>query len=234
MSSAQVLNQLTSLPPEILKLRSLTELKVSHNQLTSLPPEISELKNLTQLDVDNNQLTSLPSKISELKNLTRLYISYNQLTSLPPEIRELKNLTRLDLSKNKLTLLPSEISGLKNLEKLDLSENKLTSLPPEILELDLEMGYRVRYNGILLRGNPLETPPIEIVKYGREAVVNYFKSLEEEKKPLNEVKVLMVGDGGAGKTSLVKRLLGEGFNGNEHQTQGLISRNGNSKITIRK
>jgi small GTP-binding protein len=237
-------NQLTFLPPEISKLRSLTELKVSHNQLTSLPPEISKLKNLTQLDVDNNQLTSLPPEISELKNLTQLYISYNQLTSLPfgiselrnlkelyifhnqltslpSEISRLENLTRLDLSKNKLTLLPSEISGLKNLEKLDLSENKLTSLPPEILELDLEMEYRARYSGILLRGNPLETPPIEIVKYGREAVVNYFKSLEEEKKPLNEVKVLLVGDGGAGKTSLVKRLLDEGFNGNEHQTQGI-------------
>ena len=76
-------------------------------------------------------------------------------------------------------------------------------------------------NGIFLEGNPLENPPVEIVKQGREAVINYFKSLEDEKEPLNEVKVLLVGDGGAGKTSLVKRIFGEEVDGNEPQTQGI-------------
>ena len=66
--------------------------------------------------------------------------------------------------------------------------------------------------GIYLEDNPLESPPIEIVQKGRNAVQAYFKSLEGEKQALNEVKVLLVGDGGAGKTSLVKQLLGEKFN----------------------
>jgi GTPase SAR1 family protein len=35
----------------------------------------------------------------------------------------------------------------------------------------------------------------------REAVINYFKSFKGEEKPFNEVKVLLVGDGGAGKLS---------------------------------
>jgi small GTP-binding protein len=38
---------------------------------------------------------------------------------------------------------------------------------------------------------------------------------------LNEVKVLLVGDGGAGKTSLVKQLLGKKFNPHESQTKGI-------------
>ena len=216
-------NQLTSLPPEISELKNLIELDISENQLTSLPPEISELKNLTKLNIYDNQLASLPPEISELKNLTELHISRNQLTSLPPEISELQNLTELQVSRNQLTSLPPEISKSKNLTTFDISRNQLTSLPPEILELDLEIEWedKWKFRAIYLPDNPFENPPVEIVKKSREAVLTYFKSLEGEKRPLNEVKVLLVGDGGAGKTSLVKRLIGEEFDGNEYQTQGI-------------
>ena len=59
----------------------------------------------------------------------------------------------------------------------------MTSLPPEILELGLDIKWKYHFlqEGIFLEGNPLENPPIEIVKKGREAVINYFKSLEYEK-----------------------------------------------------
>jgi len=238
-------NQLTSLPPEISELKNLTELFLNQNKLELIPDEIGKLKNLKGLSLSGNKFNSLPlgilelnnletfsivdngftflpSEILELKNLTKLFVSNNLLTSLPPEITELKNLTILDISRNELTSLPPEITELKNLITLILSDNQLTSLPPEILELDLDIKWdRIGTEGIFLEGNPLENPPIEIVKQGREAVINYFKSLEGEKKPLNEVKVLLVGDGEAGKTSLLKRLLGEGFDGNEHQTQGI-------------
>ncbi|MDD3052465.1 MAG: COR domain-containing protein, partial [Candidatus Cloacimonetes bacterium] len=216
-------NQLSSLPPEIAQLKNLTTLYIYNNQLSSLPPEIAQLKNLTRLDISSNQLSSLPPEIKELKNLTTLDIYNNQLSSLPPEIKELKNLTTLDISYNQLSSLPTEIAQLKNLTELYISYNQLSSLPPEILELgiDIKGEYQFGEKGIFLEENPLENPPIEIVKKGREAIRNYFKSLEEEKRPLNEVKVLLVGDGGSGKTSLVKRLLGEGFDGNEHETQGI-------------
>jgi internalin A len=220
-------NQLTSLPPEISELTNLTELDISDNRFTSLPPEISELKNLTELNIYGNRFTLFPLEISELKNLVILDISGNQLTSLPPEISELTSLRQLNISGNQLTSLPPEISELKNLIILDISRNQLTSLPPEILELDLKIEWttswkrRLRLKAIYLSDNPFENPPVEILKKGREAVLNFFKSLECEQKPLNEVKVLLVGDGGAGKTSLVKRLVKEGFDGNEHQTQGI-------------
>jgi len=214
-------NMLTSLPFGIKELKNLTHLNISGNQLTSLPSEITELKKLTHLNISYNQLTSLPSEIYKLRNLTQLDIYRNELSSLPPEIAELKNLTQLNISSNRLTSLSFGIAKLKNLTRLDISRNQLTLLPPEILELDLEIEWNDYWksNAIYLEGNPLENPPMEIVKQGREAVINYFKS--GEKWPLNEVKVLLVGDGGAGKTSLVKRLVGEGFDENEYETHGI-------------
>ena len=193
-------NQLTGLPPEISRLTSLHELTLSSNQLTSLPPEISRLTSLKKLDLRSNQLTSLPPGITQLTSLKRLALSLNQLSSLPPEITQLTSLL-----------------------ELDLSSNQLSSLPPEIIQLALEYNLEAVYKtgAIKLYGNPLESPPLEILKQGRDAVRAYFRSLEGEKRPLNEVKILLVGDGAVGKTSLVKRLLGDDFDPQESQTHGI-------------
>jgi internalin A len=150
-------NQLTSLPPEIVKLTNLTSLDLSRNQLTSLPPEIAKLSNLINLDLRRNQLTILPLEISRLTKLTYLDLGSNQLTILPPEIARLTKLTRLDLRRNHLTSLPPEIGSLTNLIRLDLWSNQLTSLPPEITRLS-------NLANLDLSDNPLTSLPPEIAK----------------------------------------------------------------------
>jgi small GTP-binding protein len=194
--------------------RKRTGLDLSRNRLTSLPAEIGKLTNLTKLDLSRNRLTSLPAEIVELKSLIWLDLSRNRLTSLPAEIVELKNLTKLSLSFNQLETLPTEIAELTNLTELNLSKNQLKRLPAEIGKLK-------KHTTLFLFGNPLESPPPEIAERGIEAIRSYFKSLEAERRALNEVKVLLVGDGGAGKTSLVKQLLGEEFDKHELQTHGI-------------
>jgi len=70
--------------------------------------------------------------------------------------------------------------------------------------------------------HPVKIPPVEIVKKGRTAVKDYLESLKkDESLPLNEVKLLLVGDGGSGKTSLFRRMMKESFNENEPQTHGI-------------
>ncbi|HLP45059.1 MAG TPA: COR domain-containing protein [Candidatus Kapabacteria bacterium] len=64
--------------------------------------------------------------------------------------------------------------------------------------------------------------PIEIVKKGKSAVRDYLESLKKDEiHQLNEVKLLLVGDGGSGKTSLVRRIMKEPFNVSEPQTHGI-------------
>jgi small GTP-binding protein len=119
----------------------------------------------------------------------------------------------------------SALMGLRKLRKLALVGNQITELPREIVDSGMEIRWEewdYDKGGIFLEDNPLESPPIEVVERGCGAVIEYFKSLEGEKLlPLNEVKVLLVGHGGAGKTCLVKRLLGEGYDKNEKQTHGI-------------
>jgi small GTP-binding protein len=88
-------------------------------------------------------------------------------------------------------------------------------LPPEIIELS-------KLGRVSLENNPLVEPPIEIATQGIKAIKAYYDSLKKETRiPISEVKVLLVGDGGSGKTSLMKRLLGQPFNPSEPQTHGI-------------
>ncbi|CAK8710821.1 hypothetical protein GKODMF_02145 [Candidatus Electrothrix gigas] len=206
--------QLTELPPEVGQLTNLTWLELQGNRLTSLPQEIGQLTNLQQLNLRGNRLVTLPPNIGQLENLTILYLSHNRLASLPPKIGQLTNLKRLNLTDNQLTHLPSEISKLTNLTRLELRDNQLTILPPEICQLP-------KLKSLYLRGNPLTSPPIEIADKGINAIRRYFVELEKSKQPLNEVKILLIGDGAAGKTSLVKQLLGQPFDEHEDTTHGI-------------
>ena len=148
----------------------------------------------TALSLKNMWILSLRPELFELTNLIKLDLTGNWITTLPPEIGQLNNLVELHLSRNQLTTLPSEICRLKKLKKLDLRENPLTSPPPEIAE------------------------------QGIDAIRQYLAALKKGKQPLNEVKLLLVGNGEAGKTSLVKQLLGEAFDQHEDTTHGISIR----------
>jgi small GTP-binding protein len=176
---------------EITKLTDLTELYLAYNQLKSLPTEITKLTNLTRLNLLNNQLTSLPAEVAKLTNLTSLRLSGNQLMSLPAELTKLTKLTRLDLSNNQLTSLPSEITKLTNLLYLDLRENQLP-IAPETLS------------------NPQDV----------KAIFAALAGLATGER-LNEAKLLVVGDGKVGKSSVVERLIHDSFNPTKQTTLGV-------------
>ena len=60
---------------------------------------------------------------------------------------------------------------------------------------------------ININENPLEAPPVEIVRQGNQAILNYFKELDKRGTDyLYEAKVLIVGQPRAGKTSLRYKL----------------------------
>jgi hypothetical protein len=91
---------------------TVTTLLLNHNKLTSIPPEIEKLRNLTQLYLEVNRLTSIPPEIGKLGNLTILRLNNNNLTSIPPEIGQLRNLTYLWLYNNPIEHIPLNVTRI--------------------------------------------------------------------------------------------------------------------------
>lgn len=204
-------NQLSLLPDSLGKLSNLTSLYLRSNQLSSLPDSLGQLSNLTALNLRSNQLLSLPESMGKLSKLTWLYLRFNQLSSLPDSLGELSNLTSLELRSNQLSSLPDSLGKLSKLTKFDLSSNQIFNLPSSFKNLEkLEL--------LLLDQNPIPIPP-EILRQGwgearwasgnPRAVLDYYFATRDPDQVHNlyEVKLLIVGEGGSGKTSLANKLL---------------------------
>lgn len=124
-----------------------------------------------------------------------------------------KEIIALNLNCLRLRKLPNELLELKQLRTLCLRDNKITLIPIEILKLP-------NLTRINLEGNPID-PPIEVKHEGMLAIKSYLIAMHNEHTPINEVRIILVGDGGSGKTSVVKRIKGSGFAENEPKTDGI-------------
>lgn len=209
------LGQIEHLSPNIGKLTQLKTLFIGGKHLVSLPSELWHLSQLQQLAIYDSQLSQLPPQIGLLTNLQHLRLHRHRLSFLPPEIGQLSHLERLDLDGNRLRQLPPEIGHLSQLERLDLRWNRLCQLPPEIGNLKSLRELDVRGNRHLL------TPPPEIVQRGTQDILAFLTELQTSSTTRYEAKLLVVGEGGTGKSSLLRALQGKHFDPLSETTHGI-------------
>jgi small GTP-binding protein len=194
---------LAELMPEILKFKNLQRLDLSDNNISDIKA-ISELKDLQVLNLTENQINEISKEISKLKNLRRLYLFGNKISKIPKEIGELKNLVELDFAANQINTLPEEIGEWKNLKVLYLFDNQISDITA-LLELkNLEF--------LDLRGNIglLEKIPEEILNdYNNpQKILNYYRNVTKgATRPLNEAKIVVIGEADVGKTCLINKLV---------------------------
>lgn len=166
----------------------------------------------TVLNLAGKGLFELPPEIGQLKQLTRLNLKQNHLDALPPEIGQLENLRELWLDGNKLSTLPEEIGRLKQLRWLSLNDNQINELPEALAALEaLEI--------LELNGNLLPLPAENQAR--RPAELIDFILQNQEKRRINTIKLLLLGEPGAGKSSLVRRLVERRFDPDEPSSSGI-------------
>lgn len=220
-------NRLAECPPEISQLQRLEALYLENNQLTQFPPDISKLTSLQELRLDYNQLKRVSYETTQINSLEFLSLAGNQIKEIPPEVSKLKNLKTLYLHDNSLTKIPPEIAQLSNLEKIWLDDNELTQVPPEIVQLPIIQ--EISLNNNLLTHIPLRIAhlhnlqrlslsenllPADLMaahNQGIRALRSFLQGISKDGEKLYEAKVLLIGEGNVGKTSLREALRGNDF-----------------------
>jgi len=213
---------------EIENLDQLTDLnilRIVHNQ-------ISEIKGLDQL-TDLKELVLYSNQISEIKNLDQLtalkglYLSTNQIS----EIKGLDQLTAL----SELWLQSNQIGRIKNLDQLkqlsllNLQNNKIESLSKaqtylkanklEVVWKDeLYSSYK---KGINLYDNPIKDVPVTVIQKGKQAILEWFENLDKGAQSFNQGRVILIGEGASGKTSLVDRIVNNRYEEGRNTTHGV-------------
>ena len=95
-----------------------------------------------------------------------------------------------------------------------MRSTKITELPKEISELK-------RLNDLYIDSDKFTNPPPEIARKGVTAIFEYFEKLDkEEKRVVNESKLILVGQGDVGKTCLAIRLIEDRFE-EQKSTEGI-------------
>jgi internalin A len=215
-------NQLRAVSNALRNFQHLQSLWLNGNPLREVPTILRELKQLREINLSHLQLRKVPKRVLELRRLQTLFLFNNYLRELPIEISKLKWLREIHLHDNQLCDLPATIGDLRRLDTLDLRNNALVKLP-EALRQCIDLKY------LFLHGNPALGIPVEILG-GNWSMANndakmahpadildyYFRP----KRPLLEAKLILVGRGAVGKTSLVNRLVHNTF-GNEKKTEGI-------------
>lgn len=219
-------NRLTFLPREIGNLPNLTRLYLAGNLLTGLPPEFYQLSSLTRLDLSNNRLAGLPPEIANLAKLTVLDVSHNPLGSLPPEIGRLPKLAVLHLSSTRLEALPAEIGRLANLTEIDLAQNPLAALPESLRDLEnlerlfLHDNPALQLSPSILGPDP-RNPGDRRFAPAKSILDFHFGRQSGKTRPLDEVKLVVLGRSGTGKTTIVQALRDQPFHEREPATTGI-------------
>jgi hypothetical protein len=200
-------NSISDLGP-LKELKELTTLSLYNNSISDLGP-LKELKQLTEFWFHNNSISNL-GPLKELKQLTDLRLFSNSISDLGP-LKELKELTKLSLQNNFISDL-GPLKELKQLTKLSLQNNPIASIAPikHLLEKGLKLSIKTTNYGdgyINLHNSPLQDPPLAIAEQGTDTVLEYWLKQKLGQQPNYSARVLIVGQGRAGKTSLKRKMV---------------------------
>lgn len=201
------------LSPLIGNLINLRYLKLDDNYIENIPEEIGRLTNLIHLSIQNNRISKLPNGITKLITLKTLNLADNELESLVPHFENLHSLKVLQLQGNKFHQIPKEIYGLQNIEHIyfekDINQNIFQKSRNQnfLKEISSDICSMEKLKTFHVEPKYFQFPSPEIVIRGVQDIKRFFLQLEAEGSDyLYEAKLLIVGEPGAGKTTLFRKL----------------------------
>jgi internalin A len=214
-----VLSGLTSgvIPAELLDLENLDGLMIrdSKVEFITFPEGLAKLTKLKEIHIHSTLITEIPQEVYKVTTLKNLCLGRNLISNIGPEIANLSKLTRLNILGNKFTEIPNSIFRLPLLKEVLLGRNLIKSIPAEAIALK-------RLRNLDLTSNKIKAP-LEALRGNGGDVIQYILDLQDSlnKKPLHEAKLIFIGSGDVGKTSLIKMITKNRCTLNQGKTEGI-------------
>lgn len=202
---------INEIPKEIFALSRLQKLYIRHCKIRSVSSDIQALTELRVLDLSHNKISEIAPEIKHLENLQVLQLYNNKLRELPFDKADFSGLKSLGLAKNKLRQVPEIIEMLSTLKRLDLSDNRIEYIPPGLSQMQ-------NLKSISITGNTPVNVPHYIINKGSQSLFEYLK---KDKIRLWDSKMVIIGQGGVGKSCLLDSLQGRPFYSQKASTQGM-------------
>ena len=208
-----------SLNTPLIHMRHLTAINVTFSSADFL----RSFPNLARAVLSSSRFTQFPS----LEGMNKL-LSLQLSNAFVPNINHVKfppNLVTINLSGTPIRRLPDAIRNLRKLNILEVSRTRLVEIPDWLVDLRLPFFRRESYGngrGIYLYNTKVLGVDMSIFDQSQETIFQWFEARKrtkqaaesgaeiEEDQPLNELKVVFLGDGGAGKSHTIARLLRDG------------------------
>lgn len=231
------------------ELRSLKTLYLGGNKINDISPLVY-LKKLELLTIWTNPIEDF-SYLKQLKSLKELYCQSIDLEDFEfikylPNLREIaldenfvsdlsplitnSSLQIASLTRNNISDL-TPIENLKSNITLELDRNKITTISIAIAKhfgwLDIKDHRRYQRNRstppyLSIQENPLKMPPNSVLELGSDTVENYYEACQNfGHAPLSEGRIIFIGDGSSGKSSLIEKILFDTFKLGREQTNGI-------------
>ena len=205
--------------PNLGNLTRLTYLNLFGCRNITALPGLENLAQLTSLNLFGcRKLTVLPS-LDNLTQLTHLNLIGCFKLIAVPSLEKATQLSKLELANClRIKELPLSLRGLATLRKLNLCGMNLRSLPdwlPEIAEKFSRTGGQESGDNkaiIYLDKTTVEDiPDMSIFDQPFEVIKEFFRQRSlGQTQMLNEIKVVFLGDGEAGKSHTIARLMNDG------------------------
>ncbi|WP_169792421.1 COR domain-containing protein [Actinoplanes rectilineatus] len=180
--------------PDLHRLTRLSGSAVmpGRGEIGRIPDWLFDLPLIEWIDFSGQRIADLPEGVGKLTGLRGLLISGNRLTRLPRSVFEIPSLVSLNAAGNRIDSIAVDPGRLAGMSYLGLAGNRLT-IPPEILSRPASPDH----------------------------IGEYLARTRQDQRPLNEAKLLVVGEGSVGKSSLIRRLTRGDYDPDERKTEGI-------------
>jgi internalin A len=221
----------------LAKLTSLQNLNFTDSRVSDLTP-LAHLKALQELHCSNTKVRDL-TPLAHLISLHKLQFGMTQVSDLTPvtKLTALRDLSFYCTQVSDLTPL----AKLLGLEVLRCSHTQVSDLTPLANLMDLELldcsgcvltpvpkGFwdKTSLNRLYLRNTKLSGIPSEVHSLGLDSCLDslraHLRDLDAGAAAYTDVKLMVLGNGGVGKTQIVRRLRNEEYDSDVSSTHGIV------------